>query len=213
MSKTEWLIKLVKCAALGLGLFFSSVFVLLLTHDMVHLELFADKMFLVMGTYIGAIVALRVLVSFKIFRRISVIFSGGAIVYWVFLLILPITFIGLFVEDYIRYIVIINILVLIGVMVGNFFYMKYIADELNQGKWKKGFRLIEDIECRPKSEDEFMRWIENYCGKNALELEVIQYGIPAEIKMDGLRYRVKITEYSSVASGVIPAIEFICIEK
>lgn len=213
MSKKEWLVKLMKCVALGIGLFFSSVFVLMLTHDMVHLELFAEKMFPIMGIYIGVIVVLRVLSSIKIFRRIGFIFSGASMIYWIGLFTVLLGFIGLYFEDYIRYILTMNVLVLICVMVGKFFYMKSIADELNQGKWNKGFLLVEDIENKPKSEDEFMEWIESYCRKNALDLEVLQYGIPAEIKMDGLMYRVQITEYSSVASGVVPAIEFVRIEK
>lgn len=86
--------------------------------------------------------------------------------------------------------------------------MKQIAEELNGGKWKKGFVFLEDIEKKPKNEDEFMTWIGRYCQKNGLDYEVLHYGIPAQIKMDGIQYAVSITERSSLASGIVPAIEF-----
>ncbi len=87
-------------------------------------------------------------------------------------------------------------------------HTKWIAKELNGGKWKKGFVFIEDIEKKPKNEDEFMTWIGEYCRKNGLDYEVLHYGIPARIKMDGVQYLVQITEYCSLTSGVVPAIEF-----
>lgn len=213
MTRNDWFIKFGKCIALGLTLFFSSVFVLLLTHDMVHLELFADKLFLIMGSYIGIVLVLRGISSLKIFHRIGFLFSGASMIYWVGLFLLPVEVIGTFLDDYLRHILTANALVLTAVLIGNFFYIKYIADELNHGKWNKGFRLVEDIDQKPHGEDEFMQWIESYCRKNALDLEVLQYGIPAEIKMDGLTYRVEVTEYASVANGIVPAIEFVRIEK
>lgn len=213
MKKGEWLIKLAKCAALGMTLFFSAVFILLLTHDLAHLELFADNLFGIMGIYLAAALVLWGISSLKILQRIGFLFKGASMIYWIFLIGLPVEVIGAFLEKYIRCILTMNVLVLVCVMLGNFFYMKYIADELNNGKWTKGFRLIEDIERKPKNEDEFMQWIENYCRKNALDLEILQYGIPAEIRMDGLMYRVQITEYASMASGVVPAVEFVRIEK
>lgn len=185
----------------------------MLTHDLVHLELFADNLFLIIGIYLVAVLVLWGISSLKILQRIGFLFKGAAIIYWIFLLGLPIEIIGAFLEKYIRDILTMNVLVLIGVMLGNFFYMKYIADELNNGKWTKGFRLLEDIEHRPKNEDEFVEWIQEYCRKNALDMEIIQYGIPAEIRMDGLMYRVQMTEYASMANGVVPAVEFVRIEK
>lgn len=213
MKKREWLMSLAECVVLGLVLFFSAVSVLLVTHDMEHLEMFADKMFWILGIYLAAAVLMKVVSELKIIQRISFLFSGAAIVYWVTLFLLPLEVLGVYLDSYLRKILTVNALVLIFLMIGNFVRLKYIAKELNHGKWKKGFRLIEDIECRLENEDEFMRWIEQYCAKNALDLKVLRYGIPAEIQMDGMTYRVQMTEYASIASGVIPAVEFVQIQR
>ena len=79
---------------------------------------------------------------------------------------------------------------------------------MNRGRSVKNFVLLEDLERRPKNEDEFMEWVEDYCKKSGLDYEVLQYGIPSLIVMDGVRYRVQVTEYCSMASGIVPAMEF-----
>ena len=68
--------------------------------------------------------------------------------------------------------------------------------------------LLEDLERKPRNADEFMECIASYCKKNALDLEVLQYGIPAKVKMGDELYEVKLVEYCSLSNGIVSALEF-----
>ena len=208
MTKKEWVVGILEGVILGLILFFGAVFSLMLNRDIVHMELFAEKLFLIMGGYILVVLAIKGILSISFIKKAAVIFQGAGIIWWGWLFGLGITTAGGFIPAYIRYIILLDAIVLICYWIGRFLYMKQIAEELNGGKWKKGFVFLEDIEKKPKNEDEFMTWIGRYCQKNGLDYEVLHYGIPAQIKMDGIQYAVRITERSSLASGIVPAIEF-----
>ena len=86
MRKEECIEELLKSVKIGLVLFFSAVISLMLNHDMVHLELFSEKIFLIVGIYIGVVIIIRLMLSSKIIRKISFLFSGAAIVWWSFLI-------------------------------------------------------------------------------------------------------------------------------
>lgn len=208
MTKREWAFEVGEGVVLGIILFFGAVFSLMLNRDIVHMELFAEKLFLIMGGYVLAVLAIKVIFSISFIRKAAVIFQGAGIIWWIWLLGLGVTVASSFIPKYIRYIVLVDVVVLSCYCIGQFLHTKWIAKELNGGKWKKGFVFIEDIEKKPKNEDEFMTWIGEYCRKNGLDYEVLHYGIPARIKMDGVQYLVQITEYCSLTSGVVPAIEF-----
>ncbi len=71
MRKEECIEELLKSVKIGLVLFFSAVISLMLNHDMVHLELFSEKIFLIVGIYIGVVIIIRLMLSSKIIRKIS----------------------------------------------------------------------------------------------------------------------------------------------
>ena len=179
MTKREWAFEVGEGVVLGIILFFGAVFSLMLNRDIVHMELFAEKLFLIMGGYVLAVLAIKVIFSISFIRKAAVIFQGAGIIWWIWLLGLGVTVASSFIPKYIRYIVLVDVVVLSCYCIGQFLHTKWIAKELNGGKWKKG-----------------------------LDYEVLHYGIPARIKMDGVQYLVQITEYCSLTSGVVPAIEF-----
>lgn len=212
MIRKEWIGEAGKCIAFACLLFFSAVFVLMISRDMEHLELFSDKLGLILGGYILGVAAVRLISGLPLVKKIGewcgILFHGFASVYWIGLLSLLCSIVGESLEAYIRYIFIANVLVLAGVYVGRYLYLRRVAQEMNRGRSVKNFVLLEDLERRPKNEDEFMEWVEDYCKKSGLDYEVLQYGIPSLIVMDGVRYRVQVTEYCSMASGIVPAMEF-----
>lgn len=212
MIRKEWIGEAGKCIAFACLLFFSAVFVLMISRDMEHLELFSDKLGLILGGYILGVAAVRLISGLPLVKKIGewcgILFHGFAYVYWIGLLSLLCSIVGESLEAYIRYIFIANVLVLAGVYVGRYLHLRRVAQEMNRGRSVKNFVLLEDLERRPKNEDEFMEWVEDYCKKSGLDYEVIQYGIPSLIVMDGVRYRVQVTEYCSMASGIVPAMEF-----
>lgn len=212
MTKREWIGEAGKCIAFACLLFFSAVFVLMISHDMEHLELFSDKLGVILGGYILGVAAVRLISCLPLAKKIGewcgILFHGFASVYWIGLLSLLCSIAGESLEAYIRYILMANILALAGVYAARYLHLRQIAQEMNQGRSIKNFVLLEDLERRPKNEDEFMEWVEAYCKKSGLDYEVIQYGIPSLVVMDGVRYRVQVTEYCSMASGIVPAMEF-----
>ncbi len=148
------------------------------------------------------------MLSSKIIRKISFLFSGAAIVWWSFLIYFIVSTISQFLVDYVRNIVIMHLAIVLFAVLGNYLYMRYVSKELNEGEWKKKLVLLEDLEQKPRNEDEFMECIISYCKKNALDLEVFQYGIPAKVKMGDELYEVKLVEYCSLSNGIVSALEF-----
>ena len=212
MMWEERIKELGKSVAIGFILFFSAVMSLMIRTDLVHLELFSKKLSLIVGIYVLGAVVIRWLFSLEIMHRASVFFQGMSMVWWIFLFSFASGISVTVMPAYIHRIVLTNIVVLLCMLSGNYLYMRYIAKEMNRGDWKKGFVLVEDLKCRPKNEDEFMREICEYSRKNALELEIIWYGMPAKIKMGGELYEVKLTEYYNFG-GVNYALEFTVVSE
>lgn len=206
--KKEWILETGKGILFGIILFFSAVFSLMFTQDMKHLQIFSENLFPIMGGYIFIVLIIKILFSISWIRKIGIIFQGAGILWWGWLFALAASIGSGFIPDYMRNIIITHLFLLFILYVGRFIYIKWIADELNRGKWKKGFVFVEDIDERPKGEDAFMQWIDQYCRKNGLDYDILHYGMPAEIKMDGIDYKVEVFDYASMASGIIPAIKF-----
>lgn len=209
MEKREWIEDGLKNAGIGLILFFSAVFSLLVRKDMIHLQLFSEHLSGLLCLYVLGAVAVRGIFSLPIVRRASVLFQGAAIVWWIFLFALVSGMVSALLPEYIHNIVLMNIVVLLCIVNGNYLYLRYVAKTLNRGAWKQGFVLIEDLRKKPKNEDEFMENIYQYCSKNALDLNVIRYGMPAYVEMDAQEYEVKLTEYCGLTGEITYALEFV----
>lgn len=199
-----------KSMVIGFVLLFSAVLFLMQSRDMVHLKLFSENLVWIIALYVFGTLIVRFLFSLEIFRKVSFLFRGAAAMWWLFLIFTILSIISPMLPEYIRDIVLVNIIVLIFMVIGNYLHMRYISKELNSGAWQKDFVLIEDLERKPRSEEEFMNGIILYCEKNALELEILQYGEPARVKMGGRVYTVEVAEYCSLASGVVYVMEFRC---
>ncbi len=206
--KKEWIIETGKGILLGIILFFSAVFSLMVTQDMEHLQLFSEKLFLMIGGYILIVLIAKLFFSISWIRKMGILFQGAGILWWGWLFALAVSIGSSFLPDYVRCIFISNLLILLLLYTGRFLYTKWIADELNMGNWKKGFVFVEDIDEKPKGEDAFMQWIDQYCLKNGLDYDILHYGMPAKIKMDGIEYKVEVFDYASMSSGIVPAIKF-----
>ena len=211
MVKKEQIQEVGKSVWIGVILFFSAVLFLMQSGDINHLKLFSDNLLWIIGAYIFGTIAVRFLFSLEICRKGAFLFQGEAIIWWVFLVFTVLSVILPFIPEYMRDIMLVNIFVLILMMLGNYLHMRYISKELNGGAWQKDFVLIEDLKRKPRNEEEFIKFIILYCEKNALELEILQYGEPAKVKMGGRVYTVKIVEYCSLSNGVAYAMEFRCV--
>jgi hypothetical protein len=135
-------------------------------------------------------------------------FSGIAIVYWVWILA-TIFMAGAYgIPQVFRYIILANTVTLLLVWLLDCLYLKNIAKELNSGLGYYKRTLVEDLQSRPQTEDMFMTEIENYCIKNHLSLEIIEYGIPAKIKMNNTLYTVQLGQYYSLIGTLVYTLEF-----
>lgn len=137
MRREDWIEEILKSVKIGFVLFFTAVLSLMLNRDMVHLELFSEKIFLVMGCYIGSVIIIRLILSSKFIQKTRFLFSGAAIVWWSFLVYFIISIISSFLVDYVRNIVIMHLAIALFAAVGNYLYMRYVSKELNGSEWKK----------------------------------------------------------------------------
>ncbi len=103
--------------------------------------------------------------------------TGPDIVYWV-LALTTIFMAGAYgIPQVLRYIVVANLTALLLVWFFNCLYLKNIAKKLNSSLEYYRRTLVEDLSKKPQTEDIFIEEIENYCKKNHLALEILEYGI------------------------------------
>ncbi|WML32792.1 DUF4318 domain-containing protein [Clostridium sp. OS1-26] len=199
----------VKGLFLALILFMSMLIDLLILRDMQHLQ--------VVGTFLIPIIAfyclLGMFIQWMVYRstlrkKEFHLLSGTAAIYWICMLSIIFMVCAHWVPQVIRYIVVANGAALLLVWFLDYLYMKKIANELNSGLEYYSRVLVEDLPARPKTEDMFMEEISNYCKKNHLSLEILEYGIPAKIKMNNIQYMVKLGQYYTLVGILVYTLEF-----
>lgn len=209
MIKEDRIEIIVKGLFLALILFLSTLINLVIQQDIQHLK--------IVGTFLIPIIfgycLLGMFIRWMVYRstlRIEGpnIFSGAAIIYWIFMFSIIIMFCACLIPQVIRNTITVNVAALLLVWLLNYLYLKNIAKELNFGLEDYARVLVEDLPERPQTEDIFMKQIENYCKNNNLSLEIIEYGIPAKIKMNNTLYMVKLGQYYTVMGGAVYTLEF-----
>lgn len=199
----------VKGLFLGLILFVSILIDLLINKDMQHLQIVGTFLIPIILAYCLLGIFIQWMVYRSTLRKEGVnLFSGAAIVYWIFMISTIFIAGAYFIPQVIRYIVVVNVATLLLVWFLNFVYLKNIAKELNSDLAYYSHTLVEDLKERPQTEDMFMEELENYCKKNSLSFEILEYGIPAKIKMNNVPYIVKLGQYYSVVGTVTYTLEF-----
>lgn len=194
---------------LALILFLSTLINLLIQKDIQHLK--AIDTFLIpiilgyclIGIFIRWLVYRSTLLKDK-----SHIFSGAAAIYWIFIFTTIIMFCAALIPKLIRDIITVNVMILLLIWFLNYIYLKKIAKELNSGLKHYSRVLIEDLPEKPQTEGRFIGEIENYCNRNNLSLEILEYGIPSKIKMNNAVYIVKPGQYYNVMGGAVYTLEF-----
>lgn len=194
---------------LAVILFLSTVINLLIQRDIQHLK--------VIGTFLIPIILcyflIGIFIRWLVYRNTLIkdgshIFSGAAAIYWIFIFTTIIMFCSALIPKFIHDIITVNIGILLLVWFLNYIYLKKIAKELNSGLKYHSRVLIEDLLEKPQSEGRFIGEIENYCKKNNLSLEILEYGIPSKIKMNNTIYIVKLGQYYNVIGCIVYTLEF-----
>lgn len=128
---------------------------------------------------------------------------GIAIYYWLWMILIIVPIIGIFIDDYIRYIILVNAIIIIGLWIGDYIHLTRIAKELNGTRVNKNKTLVIDLDEKPKSKEEFFRIIENKCIENGDTLEYIERDIPAIVKINGVLYKIEIGYYYSLIGNAV----------
>lgn len=123
--------------------------------------------------------------------------------YWIFLIMTGVSILGGFVPDYLRYIVLVNILVIVGLWFIDYYSLKLVAKELNGSSSYKYNTIMVDLAAKPKNKEEFFIELEKYCGENKILLEYIEKDLPAIVKLDGVLNRVQIGYYYALTGEAI----------
>jgi len=200
---------IVKGLFLALILFLSTLVNLLIQQDIQHLKIVSISLIPIIIGYCLLGMFIRWMVYRNALRREGPnIFSGSAIIYWIFMFSIIIMVCASFIPQFIRDTITVNVAALLLVWLLNYLYLKNIAKELNSDLEYYCRVLVEDLPRKPQTEDMFMEEIENYCKKANLSLEIIEYGIPAKIKMNNTLYMVKSGQYYTIMEGTVYTLEF-----
>lgn len=199
----------VKGLFLGMILFVSTLIDLLINKDMQNLQIVGIFLIPIILGYCLLGMFIRWMVYRSTIRKEGPhLFSGAAIVYWILMLSTIFMAGSYFIPQVIRYIVVANTATLLLAWLLDCVYLRNIAKELNSGLSYYSRTLVEDLRERPQTEDMFMEEIKNYCKKNHVSLEILEYGIPAKIKMNNALYMVKLGQYYSVVGTLTYTLEF-----
>jgi uncharacterized membrane protein len=199
----------IKGLTLGLILFLSTLIELLINKDMQHLQIVGAFLIPIILGYCLLGMFIRWMVYRSTIRKEGFhLFTGVAVVYYIFMFSAIFTAGAYFIPQVIRYIVVANTATLLLVWFLNCVYLKNIAKELNSSLKYYNRTLVEDLQEKPQTEDMFIEDIKNYCKKNHLSLEILEYGIPAKIKMNNVTYIVKLGQYYSMIGTLTYTLEF-----
>ena len=121
--------------------------------------------------------------------------SGIAIYYWVWMIVIIVPIIGVFIDDYIRYIILVNTIIIVGLWIGDYMHLSRIAKELNGMRVNKHKTLVIDLDEKPKSKEEFFKIIEDKCIAKGDILEYIERDIPAIVRINEVLYKVELGYY------------------
>lgn len=133
-------------------------------------------------------------------------FNGSAAVYTIGLLVSAVAFVAFWIPEIIRYMILINVVIVLICWILDYCFFMKVANELNGGT-KKLRCLVVDLQECPRSVEAFCREIEDYCRKNGRRLEFIKREKNAEIRMDGELYTVELDSFYSVF-GPMYALKF-----
>lgn len=128
---------------------------------------------------------------------------GVGIYYWIFIIVIFISVIGNFIPDYIRYIILVNIVVLIALWIFDYILLGKVAKELNGEESHKYNTLLIDLKEKPRTKEEFFKVLEEYCISNKILLEYVEKDLPAIVKMNKNLNKVEIGYYFDVSGATI----------
>lgn len=121
--------------------------------------------------------------------------GGVGALYWLFIIMTIITFLANFTPSYIRYIVLVNIIVVIILWAIDYRELSRLSEELNGVASHSNKTLIIDLEHKPKTKEEFFDLLEQHYRLSKITLEYIEKDIPAIVKLNGVLNKVEIGYY------------------
>lgn len=192
---------IIKGANIGFLLLISSILTLRFTNDFENtMKVFTYFVPVLIGYIIIGII-------FQCIRNLPSTSSsasmGIGIYYWISMVMIIIPTLGMFIEGYIRYIILVNVLVVFVLWAIDYLHLSKVAKELNGGKAVKHKTIIIDLKSKPKTKQEFFRILEDNCISNGESIEYVERDIPAIIKINEVLYKAEIGYYYSVAGEAI----------
>ena len=192
---------LIKGVNVGLLLLVSSILTLRFTNDLEG----AVKVF----NYFIPVVLVYIIIGilFQFIRQLpgknSKGSAGISIYYWIWMIVIIVPIIGTFIDDYIRYIILVNTIIIVGLRIGDYIHLSRIAKELNGIRVNKHKTLVIDLDEKPKSKEEFFKIIEDKCIAKGDTLEYIERDTPAIVRINEVLYKVEIGYYYGLIGNAV----------
>lgn len=182
-----------KGSFLGLVLMMSSLLVVSLTGDAAGLTMVLPYIPAVMAGYL--LLGICCCLLYGRTPKEHSWLTGTAVYYWLFLIIMLVIVTASFLTETVRYVILVNALVLVVLWVMEYVSLMKIADELNQVMPAGRSSLMVDLNEKPATMEAYFNEIEKYCTDNKWEMEYIKKEMPALIRVNGKSYRVKMGVY------------------
>lgn len=121
--------------------------------------------------------------------------EGISLFYWLFMIFIILMVSANFIQAYIRYILLANILVLIVLWFIDYRLLSQVSKELNGVASYSNRTVIIDLENKPKTIEDFFDILEKHCRLNKISLEYVEKDLPSIVKMNGVLNKVELGYY------------------
>ena len=128
-------------------------------------------------------------------RRIDKnLYYGAAGMYWLFLIGAALTLFRL-AGPLAEWLVYCNLGALFGAWLIEYLYLVRMSEKLNGARGAVRQSLAINLPKRIRDPEKVYDFLEDYCGRNDMNLWIVEKGIPGRARIDGMEYEINVQEY------------------
>ena len=122
------------------------------------------------------------------------LYYGAAGMYWLFLIGAALTLFR-FAGPLAEWLVYCNLGALLGAWLIEYLYLVRMSEKLNGARGAVRQSLAINLPKRIRDPEGVYDFLEDYCGRNHMNLWIVERGIPGRARIDGMEYEINVQEY------------------
>lgn len=122
------------------------------------------------------------------------LYYGAAGMYWLFLIGAALTLLRL-AGPLVEWLVYCNLGALLGAWLIEYLYLVRMSEKLNGARGAVRQSLAISLPKRIRDPEGVYDFLEDYCGRNHMNLWIVERGIPGRARIDGMEYEINVQEY------------------